>query len=204
MMKIFESNKNAGIALVIFGLLSIFMPLMFSITIILDPDIWHDMKSTLVLSVSSTVTGLIEILDGIQVYMSKQTKKEIIYEYVTVFAIIVVIDSLAEMIAISLDGHDPDGEAFVNILSLIAAVASIFVMRSLNEDSVVRLDVLAWYLIVIFFSVSFLMNIVYIIDEISNMEILEVMNDACMFIVYGFVITGMMLKETRSEIGIKL
>lgn len=201
-MKIFESNKNAGLALIIVGAMSLFIPLLFLIVIISDPPIWPQLKGTLIICIFSTLMGFIEIWDGVLIYRSREAKIEIICEYITITTIIILIDVFSDALSLTIDGEEIGDDLLSMALSLIATVLSLFMVRSMKRNVGSSLDVLMWYIIVVFFTVSFLLTISDMIDSAMEIDVFEIIDEICMFIVYGFVIAGMFTSEIREKMGV--
>jgi hypothetical protein len=201
-MKLFESNKNAGLALIIVGTMSLFIPLFFLIAIISDPAIWSEVKGILIICIFSTLMGFIEVWDGALIYRSHEAKIEIICEYITITTIIILIDVFSDALSLTIDGEEIGDDLLSIILSLIATVLSLFMVRSMKRNVGSSLDVLMWYTIVIFFTVSLLLTISEMIDSAMEIDVFEIVDDICMFIVYGFVIAGMFTSEIREKMGV--
>jgi hypothetical protein len=201
-MLIFDSNKNAGLALMIVGIMSLSLPLIFLIAIISDPSIWSEVKGMFIICAFSTLAGALELWDGVMIYRSHSEKREIICEYITISALIILIDVFSSALFAVVEKEELDEELITIILSLIATVLSLLMVRSLNKRSGSFLDSIIWCVIVISFTASVLLNISDFIDSAFELDPFGIIEEICFFIVYGFVLAGMFTKEIMTSMGI--
>jgi len=199
---IFDSNKNAGLALIIVGIMSLFLPLIFLIAILSDPSIWSEVKGMFIISAFSTLAGALELWDGVMIYRSHAEKREIICEYITISALVILIDVFSSAMFAVVEKEELDEELITMILSLIATVLSLLMIRSLNRRSGSFLDSIIWCVIVISFTASVLLNISDFIDSAFELDPFGIIEEICFFIVYGFVLAGMFTKEIMKSMGI--
>ncbi len=199
---IFDSNKNAGLALIIVGLMSLSLPLIFLIAILSDPSIWSEVKGMFIICAFSTLAGALELWDGMMIYRSHGEKREIICEYITISALVILIDVISSAMFAVVEKEELDEELITIILSLIATVLSLLMIRSLNKRSGSLLDSIIWCVIVISFTSSVLLNISDFIDSAFELDPFGIIEEICFFIVYGFVLAGMFTKEIMTSMGI--
>ncbi len=199
---IFDSNKNAGLALIILGIMSLFLPLIFLIAILSDPSIWSELKGMFIICAFSTLAGSLELWDGAMIYRSHAEKREIICEYITISALIILIDVFSSALFAIVEKEELDDELLTMILSLIATVLSLLMIRSLNRRSGSLLDSIIWCTIVASFTASVLLNISDFIDSAFELDPFGIIEEVCFFIVYGFVLAGMFTKEIMTSMGV--
>jgi hypothetical protein len=200
---VFESNKNAGLALVIVGVMSLFLPLIFLVAILSDPSIWPQLKGMFTVCIFSILTGSLELWDGLAIYGSHAEKREIICEYITVSAIVILIGVFSDVLFIVIEGKDGNEDIVSMFLSLIATVLSLIMVHSLSRKKGSFFDSFIWYVIVFSFLVSLILSISDFIDSTLELDPFGIVEEVCMFIVYGFVLAGMFTTEIRENMGIK-
>jgi hypothetical protein len=194
-MSFFTEPKNAGLAMMIVGILNIIVGI---ISIILGA-IGYEGYST----VPAIITGIGSIIGGILFfgYGSKVRKGEvsqkidILAGFVKITGIVTIVNGIFNAAANIAGGVDI-GTALVSaIISIIIGLIILFIASKINDGKQTTGDKIIWIILLIVFVIEIILAILLIIS------IVGILYGICNLIIYVFMLLLLLDPEVKSEMN---
>ena len=194
-MSFFDNPRNAGLALMIVGLIQIIFGGIISIAL---GAMNYEGYSTasIVLGVGYIITGAILFMFGSKVRGGTVSAKiDILAGYVKVVGICIIISGIFSAISVVAIGGDL-GSAIVSIIiSIIIGLIVLFISSKINDGKQTTGDKIIWVILLLAFIIYLILAILEIIT------IIGIINGICDLIISVFMLMLLFDGEVKKEMG---
>jgi hypothetical protein len=198
-MSFFSETKNAGLAFMIVGILSI----LGGIIAVILGAMGYKVDDATVFTIGGAVTAIGTIIYGVLYFGYGQkvrsgaisAKIEILAMFVALVGVGTIITGIFSAIGAAVDGTDLGAVIVSVIISIILGLIILFISKKINDGKQTTGDKIIWILLLIIFAICIILAILEIIT------IIGIITGICHLIIYVFMMILLLDNEVKSAMG---
>ena len=199
-MSFFEDPKNAGLAIIIVGILQMIGAIL---AIVLGVIGLEDDDGEKIFTIGSAVAGIGSLICGFIYFAfgkkvrggSISAKIEILAQFVRVVGVCVIIGGIFSAIGAIVDGGDIGGALVSGIIAIILGLIVLWIAGKINDGKQTTGDKIIWILLLVIFAICIIIAILEIIT------IIGIIYGICHLIIYVFMLMLLLSSDVKSAMG---
>lgn len=198
-MSFFEEPKNAGLAIIIVGILQIIGGIIAIILGAMQYEVSEDQVYTIGAAVSgigTVICGFLFFAYGKKVRSGAISAKiDILAQFVRIVGVITIIGGVFSAIGGIVDGVDLGSEIVSAIISIILGLIILWIAGKINDGKQTTGDKIIWILLLVIFVIEIILAILLIIT------IIGIIIGICNLIIYVFMLMLLLSSDVKAEMG---
>ncbi len=198
-MSFFEEPKNAGMAIIIVGILEMIVAIVAIVLGALGTEIDDDTKFTIgmaVTGIGSLICGFIYLGFGKKVRGgSIAAKIDILATFVRIAGLCTIIGGVFSAIGNIVDGVELGQEIVSAIITIILGLIIMWIAGKINDGKQTTGDKIVWILLLVIFVIEIILAILLIVTIVGAPL------GICYLIIYVFMLMLLLSSDVKAEMG---